>query len=110
MNALSGEYGIISLFVFAFAASPDAPISVGPPSVAPPGDVHAERATDALRAEIAELRKKVEKPPKDIWDKVTAISGLASGLAVALIGFYATNVYNRRQRLKNAEKLSRNYI
>jgi len=95
----------------AFAASRDAPISVGPPSVAPPGDVHAERATDALRAEIAELRKKVEKPPKDIWDKVTAISGLASGLAVALIGFYATNVYyNRRQRLSEIRRKAKSRL
>ncbi len=43
--------------------------------------------------EKKESRKASQRP----WDKVTAISGLASGLAVALIGFYATNVYNRRQ-------------
>jgi Trypsin-like peptidase domain len=41
----------------------------------------------------------VEKPPKDAWDKVSAVSSLVSGLTVALIGFYATNVYTRRQRL-----------
>jgi S1-C subfamily serine protease len=32
-----------------------------------------------------------------VWDKLTAISGLISGVAVAGIGFYATNIYNRRQ-------------
>jgi hypothetical protein len=58
-----------------------------------------DRQVDSLRNEIAELRRKVEKPPKDVWDKVSSVSGFASGLAVALIGFYATNVYNRRQRI-----------
>ncbi len=60
--------------------------------------VHANDPVASLRDELAELRRKVEKPPKDVWDKVSAISGLISGLTVALIGFYATNVYNRRQR------------
>lgn len=35
---------------------------------------------------------------------MTAISGLISGLSVALIGFYATNVYNRRQRVSEERK------
>jgi hypothetical protein len=65
---------------------------------------------DPLRAEIAELRRKVEKPPKDAWDKVTAVSGLASGLVVALIGFYATNVYNRRQRLSDEHRKDRELL
>jgi S1-C subfamily serine protease len=64
----------------------------------PSTDVRTERELGTLRAEVTELRRKVEKPKKDAWDKMTAISGLVSGLAVALIGFYATNVYNRRQR------------
>src|SRR5262249_51821242 len=53
---------------------------------------------EKLSAELGELRKKVEKPTKDSWDKLAALSGLVSGVVVALIGFYATNVYNRRQR------------
>lgn len=36
--------------------------------------------------------------PKDFWDKLEAVSGIISGLAVALIGFYATNLYNKRQK------------
>ncbi len=55
-------------------------------------------SVDLLRDEVADLRKKVEKPPKDVWDKLTALSGVISGIMVALIGFYATNVYNRRQQ------------
>jgi S1-C subfamily serine protease len=83
----------------AAAVAPNAPAEVGSPS-----DTRAEATLDSLRAEVTELRKKVQKPPKDVWDKVTALSGLASGLAVALIGFYATNVYNRRQRLSEERR------
>jgi hypothetical protein len=57
-----------------------------------------------LRAEVAELRRKIEKPPKDAWDKVTAVSGVISALMVALIGFYATNVYTRRQQLSEQHR------
>jgi len=65
---------------------------------------------DTIRAEVTELRKKVDKPPKDVWDKVTAVSGLASGLAVALFGFYATNVYNRRQRQSEENRKDRELL
>lgn len=76
------------------AADPSGPSQ--PTSVVP---IRAPQANlDKLSTELAELRKKVEKPPKDFWDKLSALSGLASGVIVALIGFYATNVYNRRQK------------
>jgi hypothetical protein len=69
----------------------------------PTGNVPASPSSndaqlDKLRDEFAELKRKVDKPPKDTWDKITAISGFASAIAVALIGFYATNLYNRRQK------------
>ncbi|HEX6376543.1 MAG TPA: serine protease [Allosphingosinicella sp.] len=35
---------------------------------------------------------------KDFWDKLDAASGIVSGLLVAAIGFWATNLYNRRQK------------
>lgn len=63
-----------------------------------PNPIPSAVTPDKLESEIAELRKKVDKPPKDAWDKVTALSGLSSGILVALIGFYATNVYSRRQK------------
>lgn len=53
---------------------------------------------DQIQRDLTDLKKKLEKPPKDTWDKLTAMSGLISGVIVALIGFYATNVYNRRQK------------
>jgi hypothetical protein len=86
------------------AATVGAPPAVGPETSIMAGDVGGERAFDRLRTEIADLKRKIEKPPKDAWDKVTAVSGLASGLAVALIGFYATNVYNRRQRISEERR------
>ena len=90
---------LMACLMAAVLAGGAAPIAAAQSAAAtPPSAPQAERALDALQAEVAELRRKVEKPPKDIWDKVTAVSGVASGLAVALIGFYATNVYNRRQR------------
>jgi S1-C subfamily serine protease len=35
---------------------------------------------------------------KDVWDKVSALSGIVTGVLVALIGFYATQVYDGRSR------------
>jgi hypothetical protein len=82
----------------ALPAGPDNHAPAGPPSSTTLADTSTQRTLESLRAEITELRRKVEKPPKDAWDKLTSASGLGSGLAVALIGFYATSVYNRRQR------------
>jgi S1-C subfamily serine protease len=45
------------------------------------------------------------KPPKDIWDKIAALSSLAGGVLVAAIGFYATQIYDKRSR--DAEQLDR---
>jgi hypothetical protein len=47
--------------------------------------------------------------PKDVWDKLNAVSGLISGGVVAIIGILATYIYNERQR-KNAEKQNQNEI
>jgi hypothetical protein len=63
-----------------------------------PTPIRTEIAIDSLRSELAELRGKLNNRPKDIWDKLTALSGIISGVVVALIGFYATNVYSRRQK------------
>jgi hypothetical protein len=62
---------------------------------------------DALRKEVTELRSKVEKPPKDFWDMISSTSVLISGIAVAFIGFYATNIYNKTVlKPTSAEKIS----
>jgi hypothetical protein len=60
---------------------------------------------EELEARIGKLEDQVKHPPKDTWDKLGAISGLASGVLVALIGFYATNLYDRHS--KRAEESDR---
>ncbi len=50
-----------------------------------------------IRDELVALRKKVERPEKDGWDKLAAASTLITGGVVALIGIYATWIYNERQ-------------
>jgi len=52
---------------------------------------------EALQAQIDAIKAKLLKPDKDAWDKLSAVSGLISGVVVAGIGFYATHIYNRRQ-------------
>ena len=88
------------LLLLVLAAPSSAAQPAGATSAAGAAEPSQSVATgiETLRNEIAELRRKVEKPPKDIWDKISSLSGFASGLAVALIGFYATNIYTRRQR------------
>jgi S1-C subfamily serine protease len=44
---------------------------------------------------------------KDVWDKLSAISGIVSGVAVALIGGAATYLYNERQRRAEDNRNSR---
>jgi S1-C subfamily serine protease len=48
-----------------------------------------------------------ETQDKDIWDKLSAISGLVSGIAVAVIGAVATYIYNERQRKAEDNRTSR---
>src|SRR3954452_3715077 len=55
---------------------------------------------DQVRRDISDLRGKIEKRPKDFWDKLSSISTLVSGVLVTLIGVYATQSYSRRQREK----------
>lgn len=74
------------------STSPQAPGSTSLPSPS------VEEQIRALEQQVKGLGNK----PKDIWDKLNAISGLVSGGLVAAIGIIATYLYNERQR-KNAE-------
>jgi hypothetical protein len=52
-----------------FAAPSAAPVTAtgsGSSQSVTTGD---ETSIDTLRREVAELRRKIEKPPKDLWDK-----------------------------------------
>jgi S1-C subfamily serine protease len=80
-----------------FATAQSGNNAVTPNSSAAPA-MDTDKIITELRRDIADLKRKVDKPPKDIWDKLTTISGFASAIIVALIGFYATNLYDRRQK------------
>jgi hypothetical protein len=62
---------------------------------------------DSLAGRVAEIERTVANlsptPSKDIWDKLSAMSGLVSGIVVALIGGYFTYVYNSRSAMQDAQ-------
>src|SRR6266850_2047732 len=94
-NVYLGVFVSVAVSCGSAIGHPETQAAVRFPDVAPSFD---SRRLDSLQAEITELKRKIEKPPKDAWDKITSLSGLATGLVVALIGFYATNIYTRGQR------------
>lgn len=55
-------------------------------------------AAATIEDRLAAVEKRLGEPTKDFWDKLDAASGLVSGIMVALIGFYATGIYNKRQK------------
>ncbi|MBK8905422.1 MAG: trypsin-like peptidase domain-containing protein [Anaerolineaceae bacterium] len=57
-----------------------------------------ELQIENLRNDLTELDEKLNNPQKDVWDKLAAISGLVSGISVAIIGGLATYTYNERKR------------
>ncbi len=68
-------------------------------------EIQAPQSSNAaLQEQIDALRRRIDRPAKDIWDKITALSGFSSGILVALIGFYATVVYNNRQRVSEGRR------
>ena len=56
-------------------------------------DVNVER----VELELKEPESS-KKRQKDSWDKFSSLSPMVSGILVALIGVYATTVYNARQQ------------
>jgi S1-C subfamily serine protease len=87
-----------------------APYGRAAQSILPASAQSDAKVVEEFRKELAEIKRKVDKPPKDNWDKLTAISGLASAIAVALIGFYATNVYNKRQKQTEEQRKDREIL
>jgi hypothetical protein len=54
-------------------------------------------ADPSLEERVKALETKAEqKPGKDVWDKLQAISGFVSGLVLAVIGYYFTDSMNLR--------------
>src|SRR5260221_6424312 len=62
--------------------------------------------------DLSERVKSLEekKTEKDFWDKLSSVSGIASGVLVAAIGFYATQIYDNRSREADREDRNRNVI
>jgi len=83
-----------------------------------PGSVEPETLESSLEAKLedrlqkneilsrlAKLEENSKIPKKDFWDRMDSISVIISGVLVALIGFYATNIYDKR--VKDAEQLDK---
>lgn len=85
-------------FCSALVASALTVLANGSTLAQPSGSV--QDAMSALEKRI----EKLETPQKDFWDKLSALSTLLSGIVVSAIGFYATNVYNRRQKAAEEER------
>jgi hypothetical protein len=54
--------------------------------------------TSPTAVEVAVGAATPPRQPKDLWDKLQSVSGIVSGVLVAVIGAFATYIYNRRQR------------
>jgi len=62
---------------------------------------------DSLSERVDKIEEELESEEKDIWDKIGVLTPIVSGILVALIGFYATNVYNRRQQIAEQRRKER---
>jgi len=47
--------------------------------------------------ELEQEVQKLKKPKKDIWDKLSAISGLISGSIIVLVGLFVTSALKKRE-------------
>ncbi len=66
------------------------------------------KSVESLEKRIEKVEK--DKNKKDIWDKISSVSGLISGLLVALIGGIATYIYRERQMASEEAKSKRETI
>src|SRR5207302_990706 len=65
---------------------------------------------DELDARLERLEIAAETRGKDFWDKLGTLSGLVTGVLVAVIGFYATEVYDQRSRATERQDRERNVV
>lgn len=57
-----------------------------------------QNKSEALVQRLEKLEETINRPkPKDLWDKLSALSTLFSGIIIAGLGLYVTSVYNQRQ-------------
>lgn len=89
---------IVVIAISALASTAQTNDSVGAkpsPSPASSTSMSLENRINKLEEQIAVL--KVQKPPKDHWDKLSALSGFISGVLVAAIGAVVTVMFKRRE-------------
>lgn len=55
------------------------------------------RELKTVSERLDKVEEEIKEEEKDIWDKLSSISGLVSGFFVAFIGAIATYVYNKRK-------------
>lgn len=97
---------ILFLQLMFFGVASNISAAQQPPPTVTPSQPPSATSPNTLEERIKTIEQQVkslEKKPKDIWDKLNAISGLVSGGLVAIIGILATFLYNERQR-KNSEE------
>ncbi len=72
-------------------------------SEAPLTNDHLAARLDKIERILGELAAKKPEQKKDLWDRFSSISGLVSGIVVALIGTGFTYVYNVRTEQRDAQ-------
>jgi hypothetical protein len=77
------------------------------PSVDEKGD-HSK--FEDLESRIKKIEGDLKRPPKDFWDKLNTLSGIIAGVFVAAIGFYATQVYDKRSRDAEQDDKNRSVV
>jgi hypothetical protein len=100
--------GVLVDASYAQHPSPEVSSTVSPtespsltPSVTPTissSAVPSEQRLGKIETALSEVTKKIENRPKDLWDKFNSISGLLSGIMIAVIGGIATYIYHEKQR------------
>jgi hypothetical protein len=62
------------------------------------------------RSTYQEIEDDLKRPGKDFWDRLNTLSGVISGVLVAAIGFYATQVYDKRSREAERQDADRSVV
>jgi S1-C subfamily serine protease len=62
--------------------------------IASPAPTLAPTPTLSTEERLSKLEAAIETPQKDVWDKISAISGLITGGVIAIVGAVITLLYN----------------
>jgi S1-C subfamily serine protease len=74
------------------------------------GEVKRPKQIGNVDARLTKLEEAIKRPSKDVWDRVNAASGIIGGVLVAGIGFYATEVYDKRSKEAEDRDRGRNVV